>query len=108
MTNCPDFEIYALENNLAEILYINNKIDDLNEALKNFVTNANTGQVTNLLQVDENHYQMLMLCDKKLVDNGEKSKDEIREDIYNKKLDDAVNNYYLTLARKANITVYSS
>jgi len=106
VSNCSDFEKYAQQNNLEEILYINNKIDDLNEALRNFVTNANVGQVTNLLQIDETHFQMLMLCEKMLVDNGKKTKNEIREDIYNKKLEDAINNYYLTLARKANITVY--
>lgn len=108
ITNCEEFEKYAQNNNLEEVVYVNNKIDDLNESLKNFVMNVNIGQVTNLLQVDENRYQMLMLCDKKLVDNGKKTKEEIKEDIYNKKLDDAINNYYLTLARKANIVVYNS
>ncbi len=106
VSNCSEFEKYAENNNLEEVLYINNKIDDLNESLKNFVTNANIGQVTNLLQINDNHYQMLMLCDKKLVDNGKKSKEEIKEDIFNKKVENAINNYYLTLARKANIIVY--
>lgn len=106
VTNCAEFEKYAQDNNLTEVIYINNKIDDLNESLKNFVANVNIGQVTNLLQIEDKRYQMLMLCDKKLVDNGKKSKEEIREDIFNKKVEDAVNNYYLTLARKANIIVY--
>jgi hypothetical protein len=105
---CKELETYTQDRNLGEVIYIKNKIDDLNDSLKHFVNNANIGQMTNLLKIDDTRYQMLMLCDKSLIDNGTKTKEEVQDEIYNKKLDDALNNFYLNAARKANIIVYNA
>jgi len=74
--------------------------------LKNFVSSSQIGQITDLVQTDVDKYQILMLCNKKTIESGKKSREEVKEEIFNKKLDDAVNNYYLSIARKAHIIVY--
>ena len=103
--SCDDFKNFIEKHNLPELTFVESKIEDLNDAMKSFVSNFPEGKISEQIQVGDDAYQYLMICSKKNVELAKKTEEEIKAEIYNRKLEIGINNYYLSLIKNAHIVI---
>ncbi len=104
--NCNEFENFVNNHNMPPLSIFSSKVDDLNETLKSYILNLNNGQLSQEIPLNDGSIQFFMVCDKQKVEEGKKTEAEVKEEILNKKMVDAVNNYYLSIAKNTRIIMY--
>ena len=103
---CKAFTDLIETNKLPQATIVEGALDDLNDTMKAFVENYPQGKVSEKIQVGDDAYQYFMLCGKQNVAVGTKTEAEIKNEIYNRKLETGINSYYLSLTKNAHIVIF--